>query len=294
MNIDDIIERPFQHQGAIFDLRLERSPAGAERMPALAIEREEAASDESGGALHAVKREKAAAVVLSLLFHLAVAMAVYLAAANAMAPVIVEPPRVLHVTWVDDVHFFHKAGLAVHTEATPSPAAAAQPIVNVHREPPLPEKIVSREQEKKTTFLLNPADPRPEIGAAGQKTVQAQTGRDSMQVVALTRGPKTHGADSTTDDISIAKPRYRENAPPPYPLSARIRGYEGVVLISAEILTEGRAGNLKIKSSSGYAILDQSALEAVKAWKFDPARRMGKPVSAWVDIPVRYVLKNSR
>jgi len=34
--------------------------------------------------------------------------------------------------------------------------------------------------------------------------------------------------------------------------------------------------------------LDDSALEAVRAWRFEPARRMGAVVDAWVEIPIRF------
>jgi protein TonB len=265
-------------------------------MPASAIPREYCIQHASCREFLAVKRETAMAVTVSILFHIAVAVILYMFASDALAPVISERPRIIHVTWVDATRFSDKNSLAVHSETVKPPAAAVQQISNSHKEQPLPEKqtILSMQEEKKTTLLLNNIDQGPAPGAAEQKSAATQTGRDSMQIVTLAHGLKTHGADNAAANISMAKPRYRENAPPPYPLPARIRGYEGVVLISAEILTEGRAGNLKIKSSSGYSILDQSALEAVKAWKFDPARKMGKPVSAWVDIPVRYVLKTSR
>ena len=64
-----------------------------------------------------------------------------------------------------------------------------------------------------------------------------------------------------------------------------------MVLLAAEVAADGRVENLTIKKSSGYASLDRSALEAVKRWKFDPGRRMGKPVAMWVDVPVKFVLK---
>jgi protein TonB len=87
-----------------------------------------------------------------------------------------------------------------------------------------------------------------------------------------------------------AYPLYRENTPPVYPEIARIRGYEGIVLVAAEILPDGRVGNMKIRKSSGYAILDQSAVEAVKPWKFEPARKQGKPFVIWVELPIKFVL----
>ncbi len=89
-----------------------------------------------------------------------------------------------------------------------------------------------------------------------------------------------------------AYPLYRENMPPVYPEIARVRGYEGVVLVVAEILPNGRVGNMKIRKSSGYAILDQSALEGVKPWKFEPAKKSGKPFTIWVQVPIKFVLHN--
>lgn len=92
---------------------------------------------------------------------------------------------------------------------------------------------------------------------------------------------------------SMAKPRYWQNPPPAYPALARLRGQEGIVIINAEILPEGTAGIVKIKSSSGYAALDQSALDAVRTWTFEPARKRGRSVASWVDIPVRFVIRKT-
>lgn len=89
-----------------------------------------------------------------------------------------------------------------------------------------------------------------------------------------------------------AYPLYGENLPPVYPEIARVRGYEGVVFIAVQILPNGCVGNVKIRKSSGYAILDQSALEGVKPWKFEPARKAGKPFTIWVEVPIKFVLHN--
>jgi len=91
----------------------------------------------------------------------------------------------------------------------------------------------------------------------------------------------------------IAYPLYKENAPPVYPEIARVRGYEGIVLVFAEILPDGRVGKIKIGKSSGYAILDQSAMTAVKPWKFEPAKKSGSPFTAWVELPIKFTLNNN-
>lgn len=82
--------------------------------------------------------------------------------------------------------------------------------------------------------------------------------------------------------------------PPAYPEVARLRGYEGIVLIAAEILPNGRVGEAKIKKSSGYAVLDQSALDAVKPWRFEPAKKAGQPFTMWVEVPIKFVLQKDR
>ncbi len=117
-------------------------------------------------------------------------------------------------------------------------------------------------------------------------------GLTAHAVSGRTGGAGERGASSDRM-VSLAIPKYRENSHPRYPMLARSRGEEGVVFVSAEVLANGKVGGLRIKKTSGYRLLDQSALEAVKNWKFEPARRMGIPVAVWVEIPVRFALRDS-
>lgn len=103
---------------------------------------------------------------------------------------------------------------------------------------------------------------------------------------------KTAGEESNLSTV-IAYPLYKENAPPVYPEIARLRGYEGIVLVFAEVLPDGRVGKIKIRKSSGYAILDQSAIQAVKPWRFEPAKKSGNPFAAWVELPIKFILHNN-
>lgn len=97
-------------------------------------------------------------------------------------------------------------------------------------------------------------------------------------------------SESGTMVLPSVIPEYRHNAPPTYPMIARKRGHQGVVLISAKIETDGSVKTIQVKQSSGYQLLDNSALQAVSKWKFVPGRKMGTPVPMWVDIPIRFSL----
>lgn len=88
-----------------------------------------------------------------------------------------------------------------------------------------------------------------------------------------------------------AVPDYSENPPPSYPPVARRRGYEGMVMLSVNVLADGSVGDLRIKDTSGYVILDRAAVRAVKKWKFKPAFREDTPVPMWVEVPVRFLIK---
>lgn len=75
-----------------------------------------------------------------------------------------------------------------------------------------------------------------------------------------------------------------------YPLMAKKRGLEGTVVLKAEILPDGRCGQISIKKTSGYDILDQAALQAVTKWHFTPAKRGEQAIAGWVDIPIEFKL----
>ncbi len=83
---------------------------------------------------------------------------------------------------------------------------------------------------------------------------------------------------------------YSQNTPPPYPRLARRLGYEGVVLIDVQVGCSGRCLSAEISKSSGHSVLDKAALEAVKNWKFNPARKAGTPVIGCLRIPIRFSL----
>lgn len=77
---------------------------------------------------------------------------------------------------------------------------------------------------------------------------------------------------------------------PKYPDTARRDGKEGRVLLRVLVNDEGRSASVEVNRSSGIEALDQAAVEAIKHWRFVPARAGEKPVDSWVRIPVDFRL----
>lgn len=89
----------------------------------------------------------------------------------------------------------------------------------------------------------------------------------------------------------LAQPRGGYQVTPHYPESARRAGIQGVTLLRFEIRTDGTVGKIMVERSAGHRDLDLTAAEAVKRWRFDPARRGNQPIAVWVTLPVRFELR---
>lgn len=102
------------------------------------------------------------------------------------------------------------------------------------------------------------------------------------------------GFDGPADHNSFAPPRFGvsglSNPPPRYPYLARRQGQEGRVVLRVRVSARGDAKAVAIQRSSGYRLLDEAALEAVRKWRFVPASRGGSKVPAPVDVPISFKL----
>jgi len=84
---------------------------------------------------------------------------------------------------------------------------------------------------------------------------------------------------------------YLDNPAPAYPPLARRMGEVGRVLLRVHVEASGLPSTVEIRTSSGSERLDHAALEAVKRWKFVPARQGDKAVAAYVVVPISFNLK---
>jgi protein TonB len=116
---------------------------------------------------------------------------------------------------------------------------------------------------------------RPAAAAPGPAVASAPS-RDPGATGAVTR---------------VARPQGGYQVRPGYPASARRLGVQGVTLLKVHVLADGRVGHVVVQETAGHPDLDQAAADAVRRWRFDPARRGDEPVAVWVLLPVEFRLK---
>lgn len=86
------------------------------------------------------------------------------------------------------------------------------------------------------------------------------------------------------------QPDYAYNPQPDYPMLLREQGIGGVVWLRVWVDSDGRPVEIKLAKGSGYRLLDDAALRAVKLWRFIPAKNGEQRITSWVEFPIRFTL----
>lgn len=82
----------------------------------------------------------------------------------------------------------------------------------------------------------------------------------------------------------------RNRVEPTYPSSSRRAGEEGTVRLKVLVDEKGRPRDVAVATSSGFARLDQAAMEAVRKWRFMAATDGTNPISAWTQVAITFRL----
>ena len=131
-----------------------------------------------------------------------------------------------------------------------------------------------------------------DVGVVGGSGVAG--GGGGTGAAGLGRGAKgdgTGGGAGSGEALSgLARPLGGYQVKPRYPESARRAGVQGVTLLRVRVLENGRVGEVVVDQSAGFRDLDFAAMDAVKKWLFEPARRGKEAVSVWVMLPVKFEL----
>ncbi len=144
---------------------------------------------------------------------------------------------------------------------------------------------------------ISPKPKNPELVTKKQKTTKPKViEQETKQEQSLhdASGESQSESDVTQNAVTtepVFNAAYLNNPPPVYPQAAKRQNIEGEVLLKVEVSEEGKAGDVSIAKSSGSSLLDEAALNAVKKWRFIPAKHANKTVAASVVVPIVFRIR---
>ena len=157
---------------------------------------------------------------------------------------------------------------AASTDREPGPPVRPGPAVTAPQPPPA--------TGSGDGIPLGRPSPSPGSGQPGTGRVASAPGRDAGSTGAITQS---------------ARPQGGYQVKPGYPATPRRLGIQGTTVLRVHVLIDGRVGDVLVQETAGHPDLDEAAAEAVRRWRFDPARRGNDPVDMWVLLPVEFRLK---
>jgi TonB family protein len=197
-------------------------------------------------------------------------------------------------------------------EPTPDPPRIEPPPVEPPKgDPPKPDPPKGDPPKPPARSLLAPLVPSPadtadmpglleglpaRLASAGPGT-GAGVGNGAGTGIGDGRGPGLGrgegggtGGGPFRAGAGIEPPTLVREVKPLYTDDARRRSLEGDVLLEVVVRRDGTVGQMRVLRRLG-AGLDERALEAVRQWRFSPARRFGSPVDVIVEVAVEFTLR---
>lgn len=129
-------------------------------------------------------------------------------------------------------------------------------------------------------------DPRKVKASSSIAKKSPPTKRSSPTQSELLEREKARLAGEVTQQASVVS-----RSTPHYPKSARRKGLQGRVVVTVTVGTSGKVSSCQISQSSGYSMLDQSAVSAARRYRFFPAKNgLGQAISVRKAIPFNFQL----
>lgn len=163
----------------------------------------------------------------------------------------------------------------------PMPQVARQPVTAPP--PPAPAVLTAAASTEPAAVAFS-VPPQPEAAPPAPPAPPAAV-VEAAPVVAAPPPPPPPPLTAARFDAD-----YLKNPPPSYPAMSRRMREEGKVLLTVRVSPQGAAEAVQVRQSSGFARLDEAALEAVRQWRFVPARRGTETVAASVIVPLVFRL----
>jgi protein TonB len=163
---------------------------------------------------------------------------------------------------------------------------------------PDPGSIPGEKPEQSSTTMEKPPSrqAQPDTTTNPSKNQTSQTKKSQTKQTQTKKEAKKQSRQSAPSSVKhsgakwVQNADYRSNPPPRYPTRARVRHQEGTVRLLVRINPKGQPLSITVHESSGYRLLDRAARNAVRRWRFVPAKKNGEAVESATIVPVRFSL----
>ncbi len=98
-------------------------------------------------------------------------------------------------------------------------------------------------------------------------------------------------SNEAVSEEGLSPGRLIHRVEPEYPEAARAQHLQGSVVLNVQILEDGTVGN--VETVTGDPVLADSAVEAVKQWKYRPYFKDRHPVASQMRITIKFTLPSS-
>ncbi len=169
-------------------------------------------------------------------------------------------------------------------EPPPEPAPAPPP-APTPKTPPAPAPVIAAAPAPlpaPTSFIA------PEL-----PPVEAPPASPTVPVV-VAAAPPVAPASATAPvarELPASAIQYLEPPEPAYPRASRRAGEAGLVIVRVFVGADGLPRQLQVLQSSGFARLDEAALDGVRRARFKPPTENGQPTAGWARIPIPFELE---
>jgi periplasmic protein TonB len=185
---------------------------------------------------------------------------------------------------------------AVPDSKAPSSAESVRHKLAAHTAPQTKQSVANREIHTESRAVEDVAHdirmdghPTEALTTASKSGASAgEQSRNDVDVTVMRTTPAEGQADPRPSQG--ARPDYAYNPQPDYPMLLREQGVGGVVWLRVWVDSDGRPVEIKLAKGSGYRLLDDAALRAVKQWRFIPAKNGEQRMASWVEFPIRFTL----
>ena len=179
-------------------------------------------------------------------------------------------------------------------QSQPTPKTIEQPVAKPIPVPPRPQPVAAPAPSPQPQPSPSKVSAPTEVAqAAPVAPVSAPTAPTPPAPPAPPPTPAPVVTAPSRTDVSIPASYSASNQKPIYPNMSKRLGEQGTVVLRVLVKADGNAGEVEVKSSSSYPRLDQAAIDAVKTWRFNPAKIDGKAIDEWYQVPIPFKLQSS-